>query len=198
VDWLKAQQYQLTQKKEALQQKLAKVQEKVSAQKKTIDGWKQDLQELFQTLQALPAELKKGEQIIEQLRANLRDAEGRSFRARVEMIKQELEAAELRQKRLSTQEEQLRAAIKEGLSAWRQARKDLRQLMIETETEDGQENLEIEIKQLDKTLGYLQQHQDVLIQRYLEYQAKAVSEQRQSYATEQQNPRGYEQIHVSE
>jgi chromosome segregation ATPase len=175
TDWLRAQQDQLEKEEEALQQKLEQIQDGVKDQQRTIERWEQDLQELFNQLRALPAELKKAGELVEQLRATLKDVESRGFKARVDMLKQDLEAAETRQKRLSSQEKWLDEAIEEGLTGWREARATLRQMVVGTDTDedkDSQEDLEICIKQVNKMRKYLQQHQDDLIQRYLEQQAQ--------------------------
>lgn len=173
TDWLRAQQDQLEKEEEALQQELEQIQDGVKDQQKTIERWEQDLQELFKQLHAWPAELEKAGELVEQLRATLKDVESRGFKGRVEMVKQDLEAAETRQKRLSSQEKWLDEAIEEGLTSWREARATLRQMVVGIDTdEDSQEDLEICIKQVNKMSKYLQQHQDDLIQRYLEQQAQ--------------------------
>jgi chromosome segregation ATPase len=179
-DWLYAQKARPEEEKGRLQERLKRVQSQIETQEAKIKRWEDDLRELLGRLRALPTEIEQAEQQVQQLQSALDDARARGFEPRIRMLERSLTAAQSELEYLRDHTENvLREAIDEALHSVKQARDDLKGLMVETAGgQESLEELEIQIKQVEKKLQYLQQQEEVFIRRYLEQQEGSNGEEK--------------------
>jgi chromosome segregation ATPase len=170
LDWLQTEKGRHEQQEADLNGQLSAVAEQVTAQEQKIQRLNEDIEELFKMLQALPAEVRRADDQVAQLKTALEAAQQRGFQPKVDLLQEELAAAEARQQRLKSQDTTLVSAIDQGLQSLREARDALRHLKVgggQTDPASSLESLQIGIGQTQKQIEYLKQYQDVLIQRRL-------------------------------
>jgi chromosome segregation ATPase len=164
---LREQQEKWEEEKASLNTRLKEVTDKVSEQEKEIKAKEKELQSLLNDLKALPGLQEAVQKEVKQLSDKLEKAKGTKQEA---LIRPELEAAEEKLARLRdpVHAKNLDDAIRETLDAWQGARDSLKGWMV-TGINGGrsQEDLEIDIKVIDKTIEYLKQHWNALVQAYL-------------------------------
>jgi chromosome segregation ATPase len=164
---LREQQEKWEEEKASLNKRLKEVTDKVSEQEKEIKAKEKELQSLLDDLKALPGLQEAVQKEVKQLSDKLEKAKGTKQEA---LIRPELEAAEEKLARLRdpVHAKNLDDAIREALDAWQGARDSLKGWMV-TGINGGrsQEDLEIDIKVIDKTIEYLEQHWNALVQALL-------------------------------
>jgi DNA repair exonuclease SbcCD ATPase subunit len=144
----------------------------VKTQAEQAKSWKADIDELVKETQASPAEKDKAQKAVDQLKKDLQAAKDQGAMARAQKLTRDLEQAQAYLDSLTQDPAAAKQLLQDTITGWRGARTQLAMLKAGKTPPDGSswEELQIQLKIVQKLLDYVKQYQDVLVEEYLRQQ----------------------------